>query len=131
MPWRKTRQKKNELTPDGGADAAGPVGSPSESAVQEIAPSPCAGPESPVSAEKPCALRPDLSHPAVRALFAVVREALAEGRDVRLPGLGVLKVRDFAARQGRNPRTGEEVTIPAGRRVRFGMADEMRSLVNS
>lgn len=40
--------------------------------------------------------------PAVQALFAVVREALAEGLDVRLPGLGVLKVRDFSARQGRS-----------------------------
>jgi DNA-binding protein HU-beta len=66
----------------------------------------------------------------MKALYAVVREALAAGQDVRLPGLGVLKVREAAARSGRNPRTGEVVSIPAGRRVRFSMAEEVRALVN-
>ena len=126
-----TRQKKNELTPDDGTDAAGQGGVPEEAATEGHVPAPCVDPACLLGADAPCPARPNLTSPAVRALFAVVREALAEGRDVRLPGLGVLKVRDFAARQGRNPRTGEEVTIPAGRRVRFGMADEMRSLVNS
>ena len=126
-----TRQKKNELTPDDGTNAAGQGGVPEEAATEGHVPAPCADPACLLGADAPCPSRPNLADPAVRALFAVVREALGEGLDVRLPGLGVLKVRDFAARQGRNPRTGAAVFIPAGRRVRFGMADEMRALVNS
>lgn len=126
-----TRQKKNELTPDDGTNAAGQGGVPEEAATEGHAPAPCADPACLLGADAPCPSRPNLADPAVRALFAVVREALGEGLDVRLPGLGVLKVRGFSARQGRNPRTGAAVLIPAGRRVRFAMADEMRALVNT
>lgn len=50
---------------------------------------------------------------AVNALFAAIEEALAKGDKVQLVGFGTFEVRERAARVGRNPRTGEEITIAA------------------
>lgn len=56
---------------------------------------------------------------AVDAVIAVISETLAAGGDVRLPGFGTFEVRETAERQGRNPSTGEAVTIAAGRSPKF------------
>ena len=46
-------------------------------------------------------------------------EALASGESVTFTGFGSFKVVQRAARKGRNPRTGEEIKIPAGKVVKF------------
>ena len=50
---------------------------------------------------------------AVTALVDVITEALREGDKVQLVGFGSFEVRKRGARTGRNPRTKEEITIPA------------------
>lgn len=50
---------------------------------------------------------------AVGATLAVIAEALARGESVALPGFGTFEVRSRAAREGRNPRTGETLAIAA------------------
>lgn len=49
----------------------------------------------------------------VNATFTAIEEALASGDKVQLVGFGTFEVRDRAARIGRNPKTGEEIQIPA------------------
>lgn len=49
----------------------------------------------------------------------LITEALAEGEKVQLVGFGSFEVRERAPRIGRNPRTKEEVTIPASKAVQF------------
>lgn len=65
----------------------------------------------------------DVSTVMVEATLAAMGDVAAAellgGGEVPLLGLGKLKVRTTAARQGRNPRTGEPVSIPAGRRAVF------------
>jgi nucleoid DNA-binding protein len=56
---------------------------------------------------------------AADALFATFAEALRQGERVGLTGFGSLSVVETKARTGRNPRTGESVDIPPGRRIRF------------
>ena len=56
---------------------------------------------------------------AVDAVFECVRDALKRGDEVRLPAFGVFAVSATAARKARNPQTGVEVLVPAGKRVRF------------
>lgn len=51
----------------------------------------------------------------VSAVFASVEEALAKGEKVQLVGFGTFEVKERAARTGRNPKTGEEIDIPATR----------------
>ena len=50
---------------------------------------------------------------AVEAVFTAMVEALADGEEVRVAGFGTFAVKSRPARAGRNPRTGEAVSIPA------------------
>lgn len=56
---------------------------------------------------------------AVDTLFAIAEEKLQKGEKVVISGFGVFSVAQVAERVGRNPRTGEQVRIPARRNVRF------------
>ncbi len=51
-----------------------------------------------------------------------IRSSLDTGEGVSLRGFGNFKVTETAARKGRNPKTGEEIDIPAGRRVGFKLS---------
>lgn len=50
---------------------------------------------------------------AVNAVFKTIEEALARGDKVQLVGFGTFETKERAARVGRNPRTGDEIKIPA------------------
>ena len=52
---------------------------------------------------------------AVDAVFASIEEFLAAGEKVQLIGFGNFEVRERAARQGRNPQTGETISIAASK----------------
>lgn len=52
---------------------------------------------------------------AVDALVDTIREQLSQGQEVSLVGFGTFSVRERAERAGRNPRTGEPLTIAAGK----------------
>ena len=48
----------------------------------------------------------------VDCVFAAIKDALAEGDRVSLIGFGTFSIKERAAREGRNPRTGEKIEIP-------------------
>ena len=50
---------------------------------------------------------------ALNATLDVITAALAEGDKIQLVGFGAFEVKERAARIGRNPKTKEEITIPA------------------
>lgn len=52
---------------------------------------------------------------AVNAVFGAIEDALAKGDSVQLIGFGTFGVKERAAREGRNPRTGETVKIAAAK----------------
>ncbi|HEY7065356.1 MAG TPA: HU family DNA-binding protein [Chloroflexota bacterium] len=56
---------------------------------------------------------------AVNAVVDSISEALAKKEGVSLTGFGSWRVTETKARQGRNPRTGAAINIPAGSRVSF------------
>ncbi len=56
---------------------------------------------------------------AVAAVLSSIEEALKEDGSVQLIGFGTFTVKERAARQGRNPKTGEAMTIPASKVVTF------------
>lgn len=56
---------------------------------------------------------------AVDAVFDAVTAALQKGDEVRLVGFGTFAVSERAARTGKNPRTGEEITIAASKQPKF------------
>ncbi len=66
----------------------------------------------------------------VDSTFDVISDALRHGDDVRLTGFGTFDVADRAAREGRNPRTGEAVKIPASRQPKFKAGKGLKDAVN-
>lgn len=56
----------------------------------------------------------------------VATAELLGGGEVPLPYLGKLHTKDTAAREGRNPRTGATITIPAGRKVVFNIGKGLK-----
>ncbi len=56
---------------------------------------------------------------ALDAVIEGIRDALIAGESITFTGFGSFKVVDRAARKGRNPRTGEEIDIPASKVVKF------------
>ena len=67
---------------------------------------------------------------AVNAVFSAITDALANGETVTLTGFGTFTVRSREARQGRNPRTGESITIAASRIPAFKAGKALRDAVN-
>ena len=67
---------------------------------------------------------------AVDGVFAIIGEALADGEDVRLPGFGTFGTRSRPARTGRNPRTGETVSISASISPTFRAGKTLKDTVN-
>lgn len=60
------------------------------------------------------------------ALGDVAAAELLGGGEIPLSGLGKLKSKDVSARKGRNPRTGEVLDIPAGKKVMFAACKELK-----
>ncbi|MCL6606548.1 MAG: HU family DNA-binding protein [Geminicoccaceae bacterium] len=67
---------------------------------------------------------------AVHAVLGGIQEALKRGDRVAIAGFGVFEVAHRAAREGRNPQTGEPITIKASRSVRFKAGKNLRDAVN-
>ncbi len=63
----------------------------------------------------------------VDALFNAMKDALAQGKRIELRGFGVFVVKARKRGIGRNPRTGTEVPIPAGKTIRFKPGKELQA----
>jgi len=66
---------------------------------------------------------------AVEALFETISNTLAKEEKIQLIGFGTFEVRERAARTGRNPQTGEEMTIPASKVASFKAGKELKQAV--
>jgi len=67
---------------------------------------------------------------AVNALIGSITSALKKGQNVTLVGFGSFKVSKRKARKGRNPRTGETITIKAAKVPRFSAGKTLKDAVN-
>lgn len=66
---------------------------------------------------------------AVKALVKVIQDNLVKGDTVSLSGLGSFKSKDRKPRQGRNPKTGTVIPVPAGKKVSFRPTTTLRKLI--
>jgi len=66
---------------------------------------------------------------AVEALFETISNTLAQEEKIQLVGFGTFEVRERAERTGRNPQTGEEMTIPASKVPAFKPGKELKEAV--
>jgi DNA-binding protein HU-beta len=65
---------------------------------------------------------------AVETVFGAMKTALGKGERIELRRFGVFNVRPRKTGIGRNPRTGQEVSIPPGKAVRFKPGKELQTL---
>jgi DNA-binding protein HU-beta len=65
---------------------------------------------------------------AVETVFGAMKTALGKGERIELRRFGVFNVRPRKTGIGRNPRTGQEVSIPPGKAVRFKPGKELQAL---
>ena len=65
----------------------------------------------------------------IDAVFSTISDALANGETVAIAGFGTFSTRARAARQGRNPQTGEPLTIAASKAPVFKAGKALRDAV--
>lgn len=67
---------------------------------------------------------------AVDSVFDAITDALSGGGEVRLVGFGTFSVSQRRASEGRNPRTGERIKIPASKQPKFKAGKGLKDSVN-
>ena len=66
----------------------------------------------------------------VNTFVDCMKNALLEGDRVEIRGFGSFKVKEYGSYAGRNPRTGEEIEIPASKSVSFKVGKALKDEVN-
>ena len=66
---------------------------------------------------------------AVEAMLNGILTSLKKGDEVSIAGLGIFSVKQRAAREARNPRTGESIKVPAMKVPKFRAAKALKDLV--
>lgn len=65
------------------------------------------------------------------AVVAAITEAVVSGEEVSITGFGKFEVSERAAREGRNPATGESITIPASKAPKFKASKTFKDAVKA
>ena len=67
----------------------------------------------------------------VNTIFESMIESLRDGERIEIRGFGSFRLRERASRQGRNPKTGETVFVPAKKVPYFKPGKDLKELINS
>ncbi len=65
----------------------------------------------------------------MNGLVDTIVKSVKKGESVKIPGLGIFRLRKMKARMGRNPQTGEAIKIPARKKVGFSVAKTFKETV--
>ncbi len=65
----------------------------------------------------------------VNATFNAIQDALSNGDEVALTGFGTFRISERGAREGRNPQTGERITIPSRKSPSFKPGTQLKRAV--
>ena len=66
----------------------------------------------------------------LEAFLDEIATQLEQGEEIQIVGFGTFKVVERAARNGRNPRTGEIISIPATKTVAFKSGEQLKNKIN-
>lgn len=76
-------------------------------------------------------VKADAAQAQIAAVFDAMQTELKSGRDVTVRNFGKFYLQSRDARVGRNPKTGEQIQIPARKYPRFRSAEGLKSAVNN
>ena len=68
---------------------------------------------------------------ALGGILEQIKNILAKGESIAFLGFGKFEVSERAARDGRNPQTGETIKIPASKAVKFSAGKDLKEAVNA
>ena len=66
----------------------------------------------------------------IETLFELIKQSLQNGEDVMISGFGKFAIKEKHQRRGRNPKTGEPITLPPRRVVAFKLSSTLRERIN-
>lgn len=64
------------------------------------------------------------------SVLSTMADAVVDEGELSVPDLGIFRVKDRAEKKGRNPKTGEELIIPANRVVKFSPSKKLKDRVS-
>jgi integration host factor subunit alpha len=67
----------------------------------------------------------------LEAVFEIMKSTLESGNNVKIPGFGKFEVKQKKDRRGRNPQTGEAITIEARQVMTFKVSNGLRDRINA
>ncbi len=76
-------------------------------------------------------LEQKLTEEVIETVFDSLIAALRKGDRIEIRGFGTFRTRDRRGRQGRNPRTGEKVEVPAKKILFFKPSKDLKDFVNA
>ncbi len=80
--------------------------------------------------QEKCGFNKKESAELVESVFRIMKQTLEKGENLKISGFGSLIVKSKADRRGRNPQTGETITIEARRVLRFKPSNVLRDAIN-
>lgn len=66
----------------------------------------------------------------LEAVFAIMKQTLASGEDLKISGFGNFEVKQKNPRRGRNPQTGEDLTIESRKIVTYKVSSKLKEIIN-
>ncbi|MES2615775.1 MAG: HU family DNA-binding protein [Bdellovibrionota bacterium] len=70
-----------------------------------------------------------ITREVLSSFLSTIETHITDGKKVRIDKLGVISIRDTVARKGRNPKTGEEILIPAKKKIFFRSAKALKEII--
>lgn len=80
-------------------------------------------------AERFDSLPKKMTKEVISDFLETIESSVSSGKKLRLDKIGILQVKERAARMGRNPQTGEEIRIPASKKIAFRPAKSLKEQV--
>jgi DNA-binding protein HU-beta len=84
-----------------------------------------------VAAEFSEKLPKKMTKEVLTSFLAAIEVEIIAGKKARIDKIGVLYAKERAARKGRNPQTGEEISIPASKKIAFRAAKSLKDAVGT
>jgi DNA-binding protein HU-beta len=72
----------------------------------------------------------DIVADVIGAAIDIISDTLRSGNDVKLTGFATIKVKDCAARKGKNPKTGDALDIPERKKVTISAGKRLKAHIN-
>jgi integration host factor subunit alpha len=70
------------------------------------------------------------SYDMLETVLSIMKDTLASGEEIKVSGFGIFEVRQKRERKGRNPQTGEAMTITARRILTFKLSAVLKKAIN-